>query len=224
MKKPKLTFPLMVFLMCSFFVFSDSKPPQEKTASELSFFLGYRFWKDWKDKEWIELDLAAVIKGISAAQEGKDFVPENENALRESLSHLQDNIWEGKAKMNLALAEAYLSKVAKNSSARELVKERLYYILIKEGHGNCIDSNAEPIVDYTLSLLDAQGNKKIISQEHAFRLKICNAITGLQMGISGMKLGEKREIYIHPILGHGETGRLNANALLIFEVELLEAG
>ena len=55
--------------------------------------------------------------------------------------------------------------------------------------------------------------------------KICleEVIPGLRSGLVGMKEGEKRIVYIHPDFAYGTSGCLPPNALLTFEVELVQA-
>jgi hypothetical protein len=52
-----------------------------------------------------------------------------------------------------------------------------------------------------------------------------NAIAGLEQGIEGMRVGGRRELIISPHLAYGEegvTGSIPPNAVMRFEVELLE--
>jgi FKBP-type peptidyl-prolyl cis-trans isomerase len=58
-----------------------------------------------------------------------------------------------------------------------------------------------------------------------FQLGAGHVIKGMDIGVTGMKVGEKRKIEIPPALGYGEDGAggvIPGNAELIFEVELLE--
>ncbi len=48
-------------------------------------------------------------------------------------------------------------------------------------------------------------------------------IQGFNLGIAGMKEGEKRRLFVHPELGYGTTGHLPPNSLLIFDIEVVKA-
>ncbi|OGZ22421.1 MAG: peptidylprolyl isomerase [Candidatus Nealsonbacteria bacterium RIFCSPLOWO2_01_FULL_41_9] len=63
-------------------------------------------------------------------------------------------------------------------------------------------------------------------QPFEFTLGAGQVIQGWDLGIVGMKVGEKKKLTIPPELGYGTTGTpggpIPPNATLIFEVELLK--
>jgi hypothetical protein len=61
----------------------------------------------------------------------------------------------------------------------------------------------------------------------SFPLGAGRVISGWDMGVAGMKVGELRKLTIPPHLGYGAGGFppvIPANATLVFEVELLSVG
>lgn len=89
-------------------------------------------------------------------------------------------------------------------------------------------------VHYTGWLTDAQGqpdmNKKFDSSvdrgaPFSFVVGIGQVIKGWDEGVMGMKVGEKRRLFIPSELGYGSRGAgraIPANADLVFDVELLK--
>jgi FKBP-type peptidyl-prolyl cis-trans isomerase len=62
-------------------------------------------------------------------------------------------------------------------------------------------------------------------EPYAFPLGMGEVIQGWDQGLLGMKVGEKRKLFIAPELAYGSQGAggvIPPNAPLLFEVELLE--
>ena len=75
--------------------------------------------------------------------------------------------------------------------------------------GTVFDSNIDPKFDHL--------------QPYAFTIGSEQVIKGWDIGIAGMKVGEKRKLEIESAYAYGEQGRgiIPPNTKLIFEVELL---
>lgn len=123
-------------------------------------------------------------------------------------------------------------KIQEENGTKEMVsdsneEQELQIEILKQGTGQEVKSGDNIAVHYTGTLED--GTKFDSSLDRgkpfAFTLGIGQVIKGWDMGVLGMKVGEKRKLVIPSELGYGETGTpggpIPPNATLIFEVELL---
>jgi len=98
---------------------------------------------------------------------------------------------------------------------------------LKEGTGNASKSGDTVSVHYTGILVDGTKFDSSLdrNQPFSFTLGEGRVIKGWELGVLGMKVGEKRKLTIPSDLGYGSTGTpggpIPPNATLIFEVELL---
>ena len=96
---------------------------------------------------------------------------------------------------------------------------------LKQGSGDEVKNNDKATVHYTGTL--ESGTKFDSSLDRgtpfSFILGVGQVIKGWDLGVLGMKIGEKRKLIIPPELGYGQAGigSIPGNATLIFEVELL---
>jgi len=100
--------------------------------------------------------------------------------------------------------------------------------ILQEGEGEEAQKGDVVTLNYIGTLTD--GTKFDSSFDHnqpfTFVLGQGQVIAGWEVGILGMKVGEKRQLIIPPSLAYGEqgSGLIPPNAILIFEVELLKIG
>lgn len=81
-------------------------------------------------------------------------------------------------------------------------------------------------VEYTGTLLDGTqfDRSKDHGQSFAFTLGAGEVIKGWDEGVRGMRVGGKRKLVIPPDMAYGAraVGKIPANAILLFEIELLK--
>ena len=99
--------------------------------------------------------------------------------------------------------------------------------ILQEGSGEASKNGDKVTVHYTGTLKN--GTKFDSSLDRgtpfSFTLGQNRVIQGWELGVLGMKVGEKRKLTIPPELGYGSQGageRIPPNATLIFQVELLK--
>lgn len=83
------------------------------------------------------------------------------------------------------------------------------------------------IVHYTGWLKDGSKFDSSLDRNEPFQfpLGVSYVIKGWDQGVVGMRVGGKRKLTVPSHLGYGENGMgqmIPANAILIFEIELLE--
>ena len=97
----------------------------------------------------------------------------------------------------------------------------------QNGSGDSAETGLSVSVHYTGKLEDGTVFDSSIprGQPFTFTLGAGQVIKGWDLGVEGMKLGEKRSLVIPPHLGYGIRGAgatIPPNATLIFDIELLE--
>ena len=109
----------------------------------------------------------------------------------------------------------------------EIEGNELKVEILNEGQGKAAENGDNVSVHYIGTLED--GTKFDSSIERGipfdFDLGAGQVIKGWDLGVLGMKIGEKRKLIIPSQLAYGENGIPGAippNATLIFEVEILE--
>ena len=122
----------------------------------------------------------------------------------------------------LEKANQFLTQVTAKINVVEVDKGKLYYEILRNGSGTILTEDSVPLIHFTESdlsgtmLQDTRGNhpKKIPFEKET--------IPGFRKGVIGMRVGERRMIYVHPDLAYGKVGRYSQQELIVFDVEILE--
>ncbi len=99
--------------------------------------------------------------------------------------------------------------------------------ILKEGSGDPIGTGDKATVDYVGTLQNGAKFDSSIDrgEPFSFTLGENKVIKGWELGVLGMKVGEKRKLTVPPELAYGNQavgGVIPANSTLIFEVDLLD--
>jgi hypothetical protein len=103
------------------------------------------------------------------------------------------------AKHNLEEANYFFSKLKSDNSFTKILEPYLYYSVLSEGEGSSLKGQPEVLVDY--EICDPSG--KSLNGELQKRLDLKKTISAFAHGLQGMKIGEKRLLFIHPSLAYG---------------------
>ena len=101
--------------------------------------------------------------------------------------------------------------------------------ILKQGIGDGVKAGDYIIVHYVGKLADGTKFDSSIDRNLAFPFTVGqqDVIKGWDLGVIGMKIGEKRKLTIPPELAYGEQGRppvIPGNSTLTFEVDFLKIG
>jgi len=109
--------------------------------------------------------------------------------------------------------------------------EGVKIIILEEGNGDIAKSGGTVAMNYTGKLADGTVFDSNVDpkfnhvQPFVFTIGAGQVIRGWDVGIAGMKVGEKRILEINPDYAYGEAGAggvIPPNATISFEVELLQ--
>lgn len=167
----------------------------------------------------IPLDIEDVIQGLRDAKASLPPPLTNEEFYQKS-KEIEDTKYENLSKNNLEEAEAYISTLTTNPDIQALIENKLYIQTLREGSGDAINLNSKAIFAISASYINK--DPYFTSSEEGTSQDLAVAIEGFQKGVAGMKINEKRKIYIHPDLGYGKVVFSNPNKLIITDVELIK--
>jgi peptidylprolyl isomerase len=126
-------------------------------------------------------------------------------------------------------AQANTAAPTKVTGNGTTTRSGLQYWDIKAGTGDAAVAGKPVRVHYTGWLTDGKKFDSSVDrgQPFTFKLGAGEVIPGWDEGVSGMKVGGKRQLKIPAKLGYGDRGAggvIPPNATLIFDVELLGVG
>jgi FKBP-type peptidyl-prolyl cis-trans isomerase FklB len=196
-------------------------------AAKDSYAVGYDFGTKLRTQA-IPIRTDVVLEAARDALDGKPPAV-GEQELRETLAQLRKKAFvlrntqlQERAAKNLEAASAFL---AKNQSEPGVTKTAsgLQYKVLAEGQGASAKLGDHVKVNYRGTLLD--GTEFDSSQAHGepASLPVGAVIRGWTEALKLMKPGAKWQLFVPPDLGYGARnyGRIPANSVLIFDLELL---
>jgi peptidylprolyl isomerase len=191
-----------------------------KNIAKLSETYGHLIQKGL-DNPVLKLDFDAVIKGMQDGKAGKK-APMTEQEYEVAINQLQEVAYQDLSTRNLQEAEKFLKENAKKEGVIEVEPGKLQYIVLKAGNGDAVTEETRPMIKYSGQYLDGTVFGSSESTNGPIAISLKQTIPGFRKGVLGMKVGEKRRLFIHPEMGYGTSGQLLPNALLIFEIEVTE--
>jgi len=231
-KLSKITlFSLIIFCFITLSCGSKEKDKVElKTENDkLSYCIGVNFAKQVKqsfDQSNLDVDPDIFIYAIKDIFADRSLML-NENEIMETLNNLQSEMQAKRETVltdNLASAKAFLTENAKKPGIHSL-PSGLQYEVIKEGTGAIPEATDMVRVHYSGSLLDGTEFDNSYNRGEPSVFTVNKILPGWTQALQLMKTGAHWKVFIPPELAYGEnptSPNIPPNALLIFEIELLE--
>lgn len=197
---------------------SDISPAEMSKVSEA---LGHFIGRNLKTPG-VQFDMESIIKGIREGAEGKPS-PMTDEEYEKAMVAIQQKAFNTLSENNLKAANEFFGKNASEKKIIVVEPGKLGYEIIKEGSGAIVEPHSNVQINYEGKFIDGTvfGSSKETGGPVSIALD--QTVPGFSKGITGMKEGEKRRLYVHPDLGYGTTGHLPPNSLLIFDVEVVKA-
>jgi peptidylprolyl isomerase len=221
----------MRLIICLFLVsvFQNSRLTSEEKPAEVRALVeqfsreeGCRIAEDLKNNiEWI--DLSVVVQGIQDYMSGVQLKGVSSNEGETNFYKIIFQLFELESKNNLQKANDFLQKLSGNAKLHSLEHGKILYEVLTESGATAlmVRKNSSPTLHYSISTLNGQevvNTRNLVSGP--FQVPLSETISGFAKGVEGMRLGERRRIFIHPDLGYGQVGQVPPNSLLIVDVEV----
>ncbi len=163
----------------------------------------------------------AIIRGIEkykASEKLKSSGIQDEMAV---VLEIQEEIFEKKAAENLLKTKQFFDDLANNPLMTKVIEKELYIEKMQEGEGAAtIEMTSEPLLHYSAKTFEGIEIADTYSG-NPLRIHILESIAGFSKGVQGMRVSEKRRIYVHPNLAYKRGGLVPPNSVLIFEVTVI---
>lgn len=121
------------------------------------------------------------------------------------------------AKKNLEIADHFFASLTENSNYTRIFEHALYYQILANGSGPTLQEQKRVLLSF--NIYDPNGNCLNFDTQN---IEVKDTVPGFAHGIQGMKIGEKRKIYIHPSLAYGAHTYLEKGIYLEAVVTLHE--
>lgn len=231
MKKMIISFILAATLSISLPIFAKKAPPSPLTNEELlSYIMGYQIGISLKHQPF-KLRETLFLRGIQDASNGKQSIVDPKKAeevittYKQEITAKHETEMRALAAKNDAAATAFLTSNQKKLGIMT-TQSGLQYQVIQEGSGQSPQATDTVTVHYRGTLMDGTEFDSSYARKEPMSIPVNAVIPGWTEALQKMKMRSKWKLFIPPKLAYGIKGSrgIPPNALLIFEVELLNIG
>jgi FKBP-type peptidyl-prolyl cis-trans isomerase FklB len=207
-----------------------SETRELKTLTDrVSYGIGLNIGRDFKEQH-INVDPDLLAQGIRDAMAGREPLLTDEQMQQAMMEFQQEMMAAQEKRMteqttkNQQEGEAFLAENAKKEGVIVL-PSGLQYRVLEEGTGKSPTAQSMVTVHYRGRLLDGTEFDSSYERGEPATFPVSGVIPGWTEALQLMRTGAKWELYIPANLAYGERGAgqvIGPNAVLLFEVELLE--
>jgi FKBP-type peptidyl-prolyl cis-trans isomerase FkpA len=210
-------------------VTTAAAPALDSERARISYMVGLDMAKTMAPvKDEVDIDIAiAAIRAVHAGQKPALDEAQTE-ALRQQFGEIlrkqQELAMRELARKNLAAAEDFLAKNAKAAGVT-VTASGLQYRIVRDANGPKPVATDTVRVNYASTTLAGAKLESTYDTDHPAEIALNRVFPGWSEGVQLMPVGSKLQLWIPPALAYGERGapgRIEPNALLVFDVELLE--
>ena len=203
-----------------------AKSALKSPAQKWSYLIGTDIGKNLKRMN-VDIDLDMLVLGAKEAMAGKTsrLKPEEVAGVIRLLQAEGKRRVADLAARNLTEGQVFLAANTKKPGVITTASG-LQYQVLKEGQGASPATTDTVSVHYRGTLLDGTEFDSSIKRKEPATFAVNRVIKGWIEGLQLMKVGGKTKFWVPSELAYGRTprpgGPIGPNAMLIFEVELLE--
>lgn len=204
-------------------------PTFKNDAEKVSYMIGHQIGSNLK-RDGIEIDQGLLNSGLKDALAGtaSPIKPEEQQKLMQDLQKGLREKAEAKrkadAEKNVAEGKKFLEENKKKPGV-VTTASGLQYKILTEGKGESPKATDTVKTHYKGTLLDGTEFDSSIKRGQPATFPVNGVIKGWTEALQMMKPGAKWQLWIPAELGYGDRGagdQIGPNAMLTFEVELLE--
>ncbi len=196
----------------------------ETLDKKVSYGIGYNIGSGLARENVVTVDQDAIKAGIADGLAGaKTRIPEAD--LKAAFTEIQQKAAASAAAAGEKQKAAGTEFLAQNKTRSEVkvTASGLQYEVLKSGAGPKAKSTDTVKVHYHGTLVDGTVFDSSVTRGDPAEFPVTGVIQGWIEALQLMSVGDKFKLFISPELGYGPraTGKIPANSVLIFEVELL---
>lgn len=205
-------------------------PKLESMEQKASYSIGFSIGTNIKNSGG-EVDVDLVAQGMKAALAGKESALDakaSAEAMRAFQTAARKRADEQRKKAsadNIAKGKAFLEANAKKEGVKTTASG-LQYKVLKAGSGPKPTTSNKVKVHYHGTLIDGTVFDSSVDRGEPIEFPVTGVIKGWVEGLQLMSVGAKFQLVIPSELAYGANprpgGKIGPNAVLVFEVELLE--